>query len=60
MDLTTLSLIELKALGYDTISQLEQLTNNLRVINTELSKRLNNESSKRLDTPAGMDDSKAL
>lgn len=36
-----LSLIELKAMAYDTLYQLEFLQNNLAVLNTEIQKRIN-------------------
>ncbi len=39
MDLTKMSLTELKSLAYDQLVQIEQNQNNLRLINTEISKR---------------------
>ena len=38
-NLQTLSDIELKALAYDHLAQLQQLQNNLNLINQELAKR---------------------
>jgi hypothetical protein len=39
--LSDLTVVELKALAYDQMAQLELCQNNLRVINQELSRRLN-------------------
>ena len=39
--LSDLTVVELKALAYDQMAQLDMIQNNLRVINQELSRRLN-------------------
>lgn len=39
--LSDLTVVELKALAYDQMAQLELAQNNLRVINQELSRRMN-------------------
>lgn len=39
MDITQMSITELKALAYDTISQLEQAQSNLQAINREIAAR---------------------
>lgn len=39
--LSDLTVVELKALAYDQMAQLEMAQNNLRVLNQELSRRLN-------------------
>lgn len=39
--LSDLTVIELKALAYDQLAQLELSQNNLKILNQELSKRLN-------------------
>lgn len=39
--LQDLTVVELKAIAYDQMAQMELLQNNLRVINQELSRRLN-------------------
>lgn len=39
--LSDFTVVELKALAYDQMAQLELCQNNLRVINQELSRRLN-------------------
>lgn len=39
--LSDLTVVELKALAYDQMAQLEIIQNNLRVLNQELSRRLN-------------------
>lgn len=39
--LSDFTVVELKALAYDQMAQLELAQNNLRVINQELSRRLN-------------------
>lgn len=40
MNIQTMSEMELKALGYEFISQLEVLQNNLRAVNQELKNRV--------------------
>lgn len=47
-DLTT---IELKALAYDQMAQLELSQNNLRIINQELSKRLQSQNQRPVIEP---------
>lgn len=39
--LQDLTVVELKAIAYDQMAQMELLQNNLRVINQELARRLN-------------------
>jgi outer membrane protein TolC len=39
--LTDLTVVELKALAYDQMAQLELAQNNLRIINQELNRRIN-------------------
>lgn len=41
MDITKLSQTELKALAYDLISQLEQTQRNLKAVNDEIQKMVN-------------------
>lgn len=43
MDISKLSLIELKAMGYDVLAQLELLQKNLGIINAQITK-LNSEA----------------
>lgn len=40
IELTKLSLTELKALAYDVAAQIESLQRNMQVINQEISKRI--------------------
>lgn len=58
MDLTKLSVVELKALGYDQGMILEQTRQNLLLINQELSKRQGSEikakEQKEVDTEGGV------
>jgi len=44
MDITKISVAELKALAYDSLVQLDAIQKNLQIINAELAKR--NESPK--------------
>lgn len=39
MDITKLSITELKALGFDMVAELERTQQNLRTVNAELAKR---------------------
>lgn len=39
MNLTTMSVVELKALAYDVVAGIEQGQNNLRLINQEIAKK---------------------
>lgn len=39
MDLTIMSITELKAVAYDVLVQIEQQQNNLRLINQEIAKK---------------------
>lgn len=50
-DITKKSDIELKALGFDVVQQLELATMNLRAINAELSKRANASKEVKTETP---------
>lgn len=43
MDLEKMTIEQLKALAYDQIVLIEQCQNNLRIINQEIQKRINNE-----------------
>lgn len=42
--LSDISTVELKALAYDQLAQLEMIQNNLRTLNQELSRRANPQS----------------
>ncbi len=46
LDITKLSIIDLKALAYDQISQIEQFQNNLRTVNAQIQIKL-----KEIKTP---------
>lgn len=46
MDITSLPLSELKALGYDFKTQIEQIQSNLIVVEREIQNRINEESKK--------------
>jgi hypothetical protein len=43
MDITTKSVIELKALAFDLLVQLENVQNNLKVVNAEIEKKVKSE-----------------
>jgi hypothetical protein len=43
MDITKLSVVELKALAFDLLVQLENVQNNLKVVNAEIAKRVESE-----------------
>ena len=50
--LDSLTEIELKALAYDTIAQLQSLQQNLQAINQELAKRAQNSQAPKLTPEA--------
>ena len=52
MNIKEMSITELKALAYDTISQLEITQNNLRLINQEIKNKLDAPCSKPVEVPA--------
>ena len=43
MDITKLSVVELKAIAFDLLVQLENVQNNLKVVNAEIAKRVESE-----------------
>ena len=43
MDITTKSVVELKALAFDLLVQLENAQNNLKVVNAEIEKKVKSE-----------------
>jgi hypothetical protein len=51
ISLSNLSVVELKALAYDNLIQLEIAQTNLRAINQELSKKLNTQQNLTPPTP---------
>lgn len=50
MDLSKLSLIELKALAYDQMVALQQIQSNLQLINTAIANKIQLESNVQLPT----------
>lgn len=48
IDITKLSVTELKALAYDVLSEIEKQQNNLRAVNNELAKRHEKPSERKL------------
>lgn len=52
MNLKELSLVELKALAYDLLSQLDYTQKNLQLVNQELSLRVNNEPTTAEEAPS--------
>jgi len=49
--LSDFTVVELKAIAYDLISQLEITQNNLKIIHQELTKRLNTNQPPKTDNP---------
>ncbi len=43
MEITTKTILELKALAYDEFAKLQACENNLKIINSEISKRIKEE-----------------
>ena len=46
MDITKLNLTELKSLAYDQMATIEQSQNNLKAINEQIAKRIEDEKNK--------------
>lgn len=45
MDISTKTIIELKAIAYDLFVQLEQTQNNLKIVNDEINKKVSASNS---------------
>lgn len=48
IDISKLDIVQLKSLGYDLLIQFQVIQNNLNVVNSEIAKRMNEQSNKSL------------
>jgi len=47
MDITKMSVVELKALAFDLLVQLENVQNNLKLVNAEIEKKVKSEREEK-------------